>query len=467
MRPNASAQDLLPAEAQALQIAVEAVQPGDQTAALRCLKHEGWVRLEALYWNASHPLRGMARLSFEACQALSLRLWQKLGAGTIEPMSVYRESLNTSNSVDSMLRILGRIYAACNLAYAPTPHGFWRTVYAITGYIYAQCRDGREDQYASKKNLCLQLWLMAWLNPYSLIAGRLPIAIRLVGLLSKSCSYSLSPPTHAGTGLAAADLAEDRAPLPFSRLPLDWSPSLPLYVNAQSAAYAIETLQASAASVKTGDVYESLLGAGQAAGLTPQEVRDFIKRALREFGQAQTRAIPRLPTQGEVTATVGILEVWNAVQEHFASGINAKTRPSTHVQAEVINHSTGGFLLRFKPQEPLLRAGTLIAIRGTAAEPWTLCAIRWLQDNTTEVLTGVEVLSNFPNAIIGQDQGGQLQTPALLCDHEQQRAIYLNLGFADPQNVTQLLVGRELWVLSSVQEMGDDWEYRLVLDMIN
>lgn len=454
-------------EVQALRLAVERVQPGDQAAVLRALSHPGWAALESIYWNASHPITGAPHQAFHDYRVLSLALWTRLGVGTVEPMTVYRQSLNSPTVIDTMLRILGRIYAGCNLAYSPAPAGYWRTVYAITGFVVAQCRDGETTTYEPRRNLCLQLWLMAWLNPFSLVAGRLPIAVRLVGLLSKSCSYSITPPTHAGSGLAAADLADDRGPMPFSRLPLDWSPELPLYVNAQSAAYAIETLQASAASVQAGDAYETLLGAGQAAGLTASEVRDFVKRALREFGHTHSRSIPRLPSDGTVSTSVGMIDSWSVLQEH-----SLRTRPGRGpsaplLTAELVNHSAGGFLLRYRGIPSCLRAGALLSMRCTDAEPWTLCAIRWLQDNGSEVLTGVEVLSNYPSSTQATSEGDTTQVPVIHLDVEDGRSVYLPLGHADPGNVCQVTVSREMWVLSAVQELGDDWEMRTVLDTLS
>jgi hypothetical protein len=307
---------------------------------------------------------------------------------------------------------------------------------------------------------------MAWLNPFSLVAGRLPIAVRLVGLLSKSCSYSITPPTHAGSGLAAADLADDRGPMPFSRLPLDWSPELPLYVNAQSAAYAIETLQASAASVQAGDAYETLLGAGQAAGLTASEVRDFVKRALREFGHTHSRSIPRLPSEGTVSTAVGMIDTWSVLQEHSLRTRPGRSPSAALLTAELVNHSAGGFLLRYRGIPSCLRAGALLSMRGTDAEPWTLCAIRWLQDNGSEVLTGVEVLSNYPSSTQATSEGDTTQVPLIHLEVEDGRSVYLPLGHADPGNVCQVTVGKEMWVLSAVQDLGDDWEMRTVLDTL-
>jgi hypothetical protein len=222
---------------------------------------------------------------------------------------------------------------------------------------------------------------------------------------------------------------------------------------------------ASAATVRKGDVYETLLDTGQTVGLTAQEVRDFVKKALREFGFTQARSIPRLPTRGQVTTIVGIIEAWNVIQEHSEPHRASKTG-TPFESAEVVNHSSSGFLLRFELDTPLLRTGALLALRTTPAEPWSLGVIRWLQDCEHEVLTGVEVLSNFPQAMISNDQDRNTQTPTIVCEHEEQRIIYLPLGYADPLNVAQLGVNREIWVLSAAQELGDDWEQRLVLDIV-
>jgi hypothetical protein len=444
--------------------AISAIQPGDYAKAMEVLNHSTWTQLESLFWNASHPLGSGARAAYSEYSLNAQLIWQKLGAGSIRPLSVFRSTLADRVSVDGSLRVLARIYAGCNLAYAPTPPGFWRTVYSITGYVVAQCRDGHESEFGASRNLCLQLWLMAWLNPLSLVAGRLPVAVRLVGLLSKACSYSLAPPTHAGSGLATADLMDDKPPMPFGRIAGDWNPQLPLYVNAQTAAYEIESLQVSPNASRGSDMYEALLGAGRLAGLTAPEVNDFVKRALREFGQTHTRAIPRIAAQGQVIAITGLIEVWNGLQDHDTAARSSKPSKD-QLYGQVLNHSEGGFLLKFKPEESKLRAGSLLAMRGAPSEPWTLCAIRWLQDNTREVLVGVEVLSNFADAKLCITTDDEAQAPILVYSVDEQQLVYVPLGHSDPQTVTQVRVGNEQWVLSAVKELGEDWEMRTVLDV--
>ncbi len=454
-----------PSTALPLARAVATVQAGGYATASEVLGHPDWSALESAFWNVSHPLDSESRAAFSEYSQHALMIWQRVAAGSIRPLTVYRSTLSSTVAVDAALRILARIYAGCNLAFSPTPAGFWRTVYSITGYVVAQCREGKEAQYDFSRNMCLQLWLMAWLNPLSLVAGRLPVAVRLVGLLSKSCSYSLAPPTHAGSGLAAADLMDDKPPMPFGRIGGDWKPQLPLYVNAQSAAYAIEELQNSAARTRGSDLYEALLGAGRLAGLTAPEVNDFVKRALREFGQTHARAIPRIPAQGFVTAMTGMIEVWAALQEHESTA-RSKNAPENLLSGQVINHSDGGFLLKFRLDQPRLRSGSLLAMRGTDNEPWTLCAIRWLQDNTREVFAGVEVLSNFAEARLCIDDEEHQQAPLISYQQDEQTMVYIPLGQSDSKSVFQVSVQEETWVLSAVRELGEDWELRTVLDRV-
>jgi hypothetical protein len=461
---NVPAERSAPQQTLELTRAISALRAGDFAAAIELLNHPVWTQLESVFWNVSHPLDSSARAAFGEYSMCAQMIWQRLGAGSIRPITVFRSTLSNRVAVDAALRVLAKIYAGCNLAYAPTPPGYWRTVYSITGYVVSQCRDGNEKEFLQSRNLCLQLWLMAWLNPLSLVAGRLPVAVRLVGLLSRSCSYSLAPPTHAGSGLAAADLMDDRAPMPFGRIAQEWSPQLPLYVNAQSAAYAIEELKSST-QTRGSDMYEALLGAGRLAGLAAPEVNDFVKRALREFGQNHARAIPRIASQGFVTAITGMIEVWSALQEHTSTG--TKT-PNNELQllGQVINHSEGGFLLKFKPDRPSLRAGSLLVMRGTDNEPWTLCAIRWLQDNTRDVLVGVEVLSNFADGKLCIDSDTRSQAPLISYQSDGQQIVFLPLGHTDSKNVAQVTLDSETWVLSSVKELGEDWESRAVLDVV-
>jgi hypothetical protein len=123
-------------------------------------------------------------------------------------------------------------------------------------------------------------------------------------------------------------------------------------------------------------------------------------------------------------------------------------------------------LLKFKPDTPQLRAGSLLAMRGADSEPWTLCAIRWLQDNTREVLVGVEVLSGYAEAKLCIDEAEKRQAPLISYQQNEQQLVFIPLGHTDSRSISQLNVNNELWVLSAVRELGEDWEMRTLLDTV-
>ena len=95
-----------------------------------------------------------------------------------------------------------------------------------------------------------------------------------------------------------------------------------------------------------------------------------MRRAMREFGYSNARAIPRVGRQDNIKVVAGFIDCWSALQSQY------KTSPSalgyTACSAVVVNHSDGGFLLRFDLTQPLLSVGTLICLRGSDAEPWTV-----------------------------------------------------------------------------------------------
>jgi hypothetical protein len=444
---------------------IAAVDAGNFAAASEALNHPAWGQLEVLFWNASHPMPVAARSAYSEYVLSAQLLWQRVGAGGIRPLTVFRATLSSMEALEASLRILAKLYAGCNLGYAAPPPGFWRSLYAITGYVLARQQEATSS-HAELRNLCLQLWLMAWLNPLSLSAGRLPVAVKLVGQLSRTCTYSLSPPTHSGSGLAAADLMDDKPPMPFARIAPEWNPQLPVYVNAQDAAFAIEEIRTSSARSKShGDIYDSLLATGQMVGLTSQEVNDFVRRAVREFGQTHARNIPRIATSGNVECAIGLIDVWSALQDHVRVSSSASNAQVQTTKAMVLNHSDGGFLLKFTLDEPLLRTGSLICLRGTDNEPWTLGIIRWLQDNGRDVQIGCEIVASFAEARLAQTDTESQQAPLISYSVKDQTVALSPLGSTDPQVVSQLTVANESWVLSAVVEVGDDWEMRTVLDI--
>lgn len=450
--------------AQRLRALVLTVRSGDFDGTATILADPLWDVLEAAYWDAEHPLPSEALQALDSYVSIAKVLWHKAGLGQGHPMALYRTTLLSSKAIETAMRVLARIYAGCNLGYRSPPPGFWRTVYALTGYVISEKFTDRINR-AQLTNQSLQLWLMAWLNPLSLAPGRLPVAVRLVGILSKTCSYTLASPTHAGSGLAAADLMSDAPPMPFARVPAMWEPIAPLYINAQDAAFTIRELTSPSQRAAPGDVYESLLQSALQVGLTHQEMQDFVRRAMREFGYSNARSIPRVGRADSVTIVVGFIDVWNAVQSQSKAGQKGKLTATTH-SAVVVNHSDGGFLISLAVSEPLVSVGSLLCLRGSEAEPWSIIAVRWLEETDGRVMIGTEVLCNFAEARIAQHPESAQHLPILTYQKEDTAWVIAPYDPSRANSVSQLAVEQESWIVSVASELGSDWQRGTVLDAV-
>ena len=451
-----------PAErTQALQAAVSAIAAGDFDATTRLLASPLWQTLEADFWNAEHPLPPDARESVATYLRLAKLLWHRAGLGQAHPIALYKTTLLSSKAIETALRVLARIYAGCNLGYCPPEPGLWRTIYALTGYLNSERFPDRVNRLALT-NQVLQLWLMAWLNPLSLAPGRLPVAVRLVGILSKTCSFTLSSPTHAGSGLAAADLLSDMPPMPFARVPASWEPTAPLYINAQDAAFTMRELATPPSRNSPNDVYEALLQSATQVGLSVQEMQDFVRRSMREFGYSNARAAPRVGRADPVTTAVGFIECWGALQNQ--SKPNGKSAGHTTYPAVVINHSDAGFLLRYELTTPLLCVGAILCLRGNDAEPWSLSAVRWLEDSNGTVLVGCEVMCNFASTHVAQTAKRGQHLPIISFLKGDATHVVSPYDSAQADVVTQLQLDNESWVVSAPAEVGLDWQLSQVLD---
>jgi len=449
--------------AQRLRALVSELRSGDFDGTATILANPLWDVLEASYWNAEHPLPADALQALEAYIGIGKALWHKSGLGQGHPMALYRTTLLSSKAIGTAMRVLARIYAGCNLGYRSPPPGFWRTVYALTGYVISEKFTDRTNR-VQLTNQSLQLWLMAWLNPLSLAPGRLPVAVRLVGILSKTCSYTLASPTHAGSGLAAADLMSDTPPMPFARVPAMWEPVAPLYINAQDAAFTIRELTSPSQRTVPNDVYESLLQSALQVGLTHQEMQDFVRRAMREFGYSNARTIPRVGRADSVTVVIGFIDAWNAVQSQSKAGPKGKLSATTHA-AVVVNHSDGGFLLRVAVTEPLLSVGSLLCLRGSEAEPWSIIVVRWLEESDGTVMIGTEVLCNFGEARIAQHPESAQHLPILTYQRDETTWVVAPYDSSRANSVSQLRVDNESWVVAVATELGSDWQRASVLDI--
>jgi hypothetical protein len=444
-----------------------ALTPGAFDAAVLVLSSHEWGALEASYWNSSHPLPIEARNALNAYLEIAKIVWHKSGLGQAEPLALYKTTLQSKQSIETALRVLAKIYAGCNLGYGSPPMGFWRTVYALTGYLVSDSYPDRGAR-ATLLNQAIQLWLMAWLNPLSLPPGHLPVAVRLVGILSKICSFTLTSPTHAGSGLAVADLMSDSAPMSFSRVPAVWEPAAPLYINAQDAAFTIRELSTPGAVNKPRDAYDSLLQSGQQVGLSALEMQNFVRSAMRKFAYSNSRSIPRVGRNESVKVVVGLIEVWSALQEQTktsASGVSTRDA-YTSSAATIINHSEGGFLLQFAPGRPLLCVESLLCLRGGDADPWTVAAVRWLDDSSEVMLAGCEVICNFAQARIAQASDGGQHLPVVAYQSGDATSVLIPRDASATTAVTQLSLDDEAWVITAAADIGEDWQRSTVLDVI-
>ena len=460
---NAASQDNFLAKP--LRDAVYAIAPGDFDAVARLLGVPLWDALEGDFWNASHPLPPHARHALDAYLYLAKTLWHKAGLGQSHPIAMYKTTLLSSRAIETALRVLARIYAGCNLGFCAPPPGFWRTVYALTGYLISERFPDRKNRDALT-NQILQIWLMAWLNPLSLAPGRLPVAVRLVGILCKTCSFTLASPPHAGSGLAAADLFSDAPPMPFARVPAKWEPIAPLYINAQDAAFTMRELATPPSRHAPSDVYESLLQSALQVGLSPQEMQDFVRRAMREFGYNNGRVIPRVGRASVVFVVTGFIECWGALQSQTKPKPNtASTQQAfSTCSAMIVNHSEFGFLLRFELVDPLLCTGTIIALRANDAEPWTLAAVRWLEDAQRIVMAGCEIICNYADALIAQRHDSKRHFPVISYQRDEVPWLLCPYDAGDVPRVVQLRIDNNHLVVSVANELGQDWQCSAVLD---
>lgn len=449
-----------------LELAATALHPGDWASVGHFLANDNWPKLESCFWNASHPMPVPSQLAADRYLAVAQTAWKRAGLGLAAPqLALFKTTLTSTAAIDAALRMLARIYAGCNLAYRTPPTGFWRAIYALTARVYSESFADHAAKPALL-NKIMQIWLMAWLNPMSLTPGRLPVAVRLVGILSRECSFTTVSPTHAGSGLAAGDLMSDGAPLPFARITTKWAPEAPLYVNAQEAAFAIRELANPTGQRGVHDAYDSLLQSARQVGLTTAETQDFVRRAMRKFGYSNNRSVVRTERHEEIQTVVGFVDVWSALLAQSSPITDQRKGAFVARTAEIENHSDDGVLLRHRLTEPLLRVESLIAIRGGDSEPWAVVAARWLLDGGADVLTGCEILCKYARPLIGRMGTEDASHEPIIAYQTADTTHVLQSREGSPDGgVTQIYINDEQWVIGPISAIGDDWQCRPVLDI--
>jgi len=112
----------------------------------------------------------------------------------------------------------------------------------------------------------------------------------------------------------------------------------------------------------------------------------------------------------------------------------------------------------------LLSVGSLLCLRGSEAEPWSIIVVRWLEETDGTVMIGTEVLCNFGEARIAQHPESAQHLPILTYQKDETTWVIAPYDSNRANSVSQLQVDNESWVVAVATELGSDWQRGPVLD---
>jgi hypothetical protein len=121
-------------------------------------------------------------------------------------------------------------------------------------------------------------------------------------------------------------------------------------------------------------------------------------------------------------------------------------------------------LLRYELRTPLLCVGAILCLRGSDAEPWSLSAVRWLEDSDGTVLVGCEIMCNFASTHVAQTAKRGQHLPIISFLKGEATHVVSPYDSAQEDVVTQVQLENESWVVSAPAEVGLDWQLSQVLD---
>ncbi|MBN8442562.1 MAG: hypothetical protein J0M28_12835 [Thauera sp.] len=296
---------------------------------------------------------------------------------------------------------------------APVPSGFWRTAHLLCGVaaegdgVGGVRGDGGLFHYrrilsvAVAQPESLTPREVAWLFDYL-------DAVAMQACLSRDAIEPAASAYWIDLSADAPPVAVVRHPVPGAGRLCHFSPA-PMVRRVQEQIEWLEAriIDAELSGVEVdGELLEPDV-AGLPFGLTPAEVLALLRRLRDRWSSPPVREQARRQHHYTVQVCVGLRAIWYL-------GRTASTEGRIE-EWMVLNESPGGYaVMCVSGAEGRVSAGIALALRRNAADPWSVCIVRWVRsDSPEQIELGLQVVSqSFAPVQVGF-RGGEARNTSL------------------------------------------------------
>ncbi|MBS0544089.1 MAG: hypothetical protein JSR40_10185 [Proteobacteria bacterium] len=277
----------------------------------------------------------------------------------------------------------------------PAPEGFWRSAHALSGFEGGRAPgQGVDDAVALRLFLYRRMLAAAVAQPESLTPRESSWLFDYLDAIAMHAQLSPEPIVPAAAAYWI-DPSLDRAPVAVGRRPPPEEASLryfspaPLVSHAREHAEWLEMrmMEAELSGLEVDGEPLAPDVVGLPLGLAPGEILSLLRRLRDRWAMPPMREQPRRRHQYAVHVCVGLRALWELGRGEFDVARIG--------QWMVLNESPGGYaIMCVSGVEGTVEAGMVVALRREAAEPWTICLVRWARsDGPDQVELGLQILS--------------------------------------------------------------------------
>lgn len=314
------------------------------------------------------------------------------------------------------LALLADAFKVCGLAATEPPRGFWRVAHRLV-------RSAGLGKDAPTTQAYLRLLTVAVSQPEGLSGSE------LVWLFDFLDERLLAAAGFAPGGPAVTDapwwidLGSDAGPNAVARraLPAEHVRSADVWSfnprqMAQRLGECVDWVTANLTAAELAGTQCDVAPlaseeAGFPSGLAPLEILALLKRLRALWMNVPVREQPRRAQRYVVEVCTGLNAVWQLGR----GGGDRRTLPLQ--EWAVLNESPGGLaIMRVTGVEGEVEAGSMLVLRRSADQPWSVCVVRWVRsEHPGQIELGLQIIGiGFQSVEVGfRGRGVQSLTPAL------------------------------------------------------
>ena len=382
-----------------------------------------WARLDTLYSNVPHPMRGIVAAAADAALAGAIGIamgYKRILADLSRMRLGFGLPKAPAMLVHRCQQCLARILAVSYMSFRPVPANTWFELHQV--YLLARDSGIASIPFSEQapgftpEVAYIQVLLLALANPYGFLPGQISLALIFLGDYAHLAKLTDTPPVHRmASALAVVPVSSDQPPIAARKVDVP-EYAVALYLHCYDVVFAINR---HVQELEAGTAWPA---ATVADTITQPQYLNFVERLLREWGVAPMRQEVRTAGSREVMVCAGLGPTFRAMLEleEARRGVSAPAaEPVPKAACTVVNQTDGGYSLRLESANAdiALRVGEVVGLLEARQRKIPVAVVRWLRFDglSGHMRFGVEVLSTSTELIkVAIPARGGMELPAII-----------------------------------------------------